>query len=88
LLFTPGEVYAFEIDLGPVAHRFRAGHRIRLQLTSSDFPHFDRNMNTGHAIGVDAVGPIAEVTVFHDAERPSSLVLPVVAAKADESPSP
>ena len=78
-LFTPGETYEFEIDLGPVAHRFLPGHRVRLQLTSSAFPHFDRNMNTGNPIGVDTEGPIAEVTVFHDADRPSCLTLPVIA---------
>ena len=79
-LFERGKVYEFDIDLGPIAHRFGKGHRVRLQITSSAFPHYDRNMNTGHAIGVDASGPVAEVTVFHDAERPTSLVLPVVSA--------
>ena len=51
---------------------------MRFQLTSSAFPHFDRNMNTGHAIGVDAVGLIAEVSVFHDASRPSAVILPMI----------
>jgi hypothetical protein len=44
----------------------------------SAFPNFDRNMNTGHAIGVDAVGLIAEVSVFHNASRPSAVILPMV----------
>jgi uncharacterized protein len=78
LLFEPGKIYEFDIDIGPVAHRFAAGHSVRFQLTSSAFPHFDRNMNTGHAIGVDAVGLIAEVTVFHDGSRPSAVILPMV----------
>jgi putative CocE/NonD family hydrolase len=78
-LLEPGRTYEFEIDLGPTAHRFRAGHRLRLQVTSSAFPHFDRNMNTGHAIGVDSIGEIATITVLHDAEHPAQLILPVVA---------
>ena len=78
-LLEPGRTYEFEIDLGPTAHRFRAGHRLRLQVTSSAFPHFDRNMNTGHPIGVDTTGEVATITVFHDAEYPAQLILPVVA---------
>ena len=78
-LLEPGKTYEFEIDLGPTAHRFAKGHRLRLQLTSSAFPHFDRNMNTGNPIGVDATGEIATITVFHDATHPSRLILPVVA---------
>ncbi len=81
-LLEPGKVYEFEIDMGPVAHRFLPGHRIRLQITSSAFPHYDRNMNTGHEIGVDATGPVAEITVFHDAARPTSVSLPVLADAA------
>jgi putative CocE/NonD family hydrolase len=79
-LFKPGEVYEFDVDLGPVAHRFDAKHRVRLQITSSGFPYFDRNMNTGNPIGSDAKGPVAEVTVFHDAKRPTSVELPVVSS--------
>jgi len=77
LLFEPGKIEGFEIDMGPVAHRFLPGHRIRLQLTSSAFPHFDRNMNTGNPMGSDATGLIAEIDVYHDAGRPSCLILPV-----------
>ncbi|MGH7804589.1 MAG: hypothetical protein ACREQJ_09585 [Candidatus Binatia bacterium] len=50
---------------------------MRLQVASSAFPHFDRNMNTGERIGSDVSGIVAEQTVFHDAARPSHLVLPV-----------
>jgi hypothetical protein len=78
LTFKPGQIYEFDIEMGPIAHQFRAGHRVRLQITSSAFPHFDRNMNTGHAMGVDAEGLIAEVEIFHDAERPTQVVLPVL----------
>jgi putative CocE/NonD family hydrolase len=78
-LLEPGRIYEFEVDLGPTAHRFRAGHRLRLQVTSSAFPHFDRNMNTGRPIGVDTTGEVATIAVFHDAEHPAQLILPVVA---------
>jgi len=78
-LLEPGKTYEFEIDLGPTAYRFAKGHRIRLQLTSSAFPHFDRNMNTGHPIGVDTTGEIATITALHDVAHPSRVILPVVA---------
>jgi uncharacterized protein len=78
-LLESGRIYEFEIDLGPTAHRFRAGHRLRLQVTSSAFPHFDRNMNTGRPIGVDTVGEVATITAFHDIEHPARLILPVAA---------
>jgi len=77
VLLEPGKTYDFDLAIGPVAHRFRKGHRVRLQITSSAFPHFDRNMNTGNPVGADARGEIAEVTVFHDAKRPSAVILPV-----------
>jgi len=82
LLFEGGKIYEFDIDMGPIAHQFGVGHRVRLQVTSSAFPHFDRNMNTGHAMGVDAEGLIAEVAILHDADHPSQLVLPVTEAPA------
>ncbi len=50
---------------------------MRLQIASSNFPGYDRNMNTGHAIGADARGEVAEIAVFHDEARPTCLLLPV-----------
>jgi putative CocE/NonD family hydrolase len=82
----PGEVYRLRIDLGPTAHAFRPGHAIRLQITSSCFPHWDRNMNTGNRPGTDSVGVVANQTVFHDAERSSYLVVPI-ASRAETRPS-
>jgi len=73
-----GKTYELTIDLGPVAHRFAAGHCVRLQLTSSCFPHWDRNMNTGNPPGTDAGGVIAHQTVHHSSHWPSLLLLPVV----------
>lgn len=72
---TPAEVYEFMIDLGPIAHVFRPGHRVRLQVTSSMFPGWDRNMNTRNPVGVDIHGEVARNTVFHDADRPSCLTV-------------
>jgi hypothetical protein len=80
VLLETGQVYDFLVDLGPVAHFFKPGHRVRLQITSSAFPYFDRNMNTGNPVGVDEKGPIAEITIFHDEAHPSCLTLPVVSA--------
>ena len=75
----------FSIDLWDLAHTFLPGHRIRLEISSSNFPRFDRNLNTGNEIGRD--GPEDALTatqqVFHDAERASALVLPV-AIQAEE----
>jgi putative CocE/NonD family hydrolase len=66
------------IDVGATSNQFLAGHRIRLEISSSNFPRFDRNPNTGEPFGSTAALRRADQTVFHDAERPSRLVLPVV----------
>ena len=81
-LLEPGRIYEYRIDLGPVGIRVPAGHRIRLDISSSDFPQWDRNMNTGGPTGAE--GPaeafVATQIVMHDAEHPSRLVLPVMSA--------
>ncbi len=78
LLFEKGKVTEMTFEVGPVAHRFLKGHRIRFTLTSSAFPHFDRNMNTGKPIGTDARGLVAEIAILHDKAHPSALTLPIV----------
>jgi hypothetical protein len=75
---TPGKVYRLEIDLVGTSVAFRKGHRIRVHVTSSHFPQFDRNPNTGAAFGTTSVVKIAQQTVYHDAERASHVLLPVV----------
>ena len=75
---VPDEVNAYVIDMANVSIVFRRGHRIRLDVTSSNFPRIDRNMNTGHALGEDAEGLVAVQTVYHDAKFASHLYLPVV----------
>ena len=57
---------------------FRAGHRIRLQVTSSCFPRWDRNQNTGNPLDSDVELRVAEQTILHDREHPSHVVLPLV----------
>jgi uncharacterized protein len=76
----PGEVAELRIDLGATANRFAAGHRIGLEVSSSNFPRFDRNTNTGGTIAheTDADAVVAVNRVHHGRERPSRLVLPVV----------
>lgn len=76
---VPGEPTRFEVDLWDLAHTFLQGHRIRVEVSSSNFPRFDRNPNTGHELGADGEADVvaADQQVFHDAARPSALVLPV-----------
>ena len=74
-LMTPGEVYEVTIDLWATANRFERGHRIRLDISSSNFPTFDPNPNTGERIGYHTHIVTAHNTVFHDAEHPSHLIL-------------
>jgi putative CocE/NonD family hydrolase len=77
-LITPGEVYAYSIDMWATSHVFKAGHRFRLEVSSSNFPHYDRNPNTGHDFGVDTELQTAQQTIFHDNRYQSHLVLPVI----------
>jgi putative CocE/NonD family hydrolase len=75
---SPGEIYEYTIDLWATSNLFRRGHRIGLEVSSSNFPRFDRNLNTGHALGADAEMRPAVQTIFHDRDRPSRLLLPIV----------
>ena len=77
-MLEPGTVYELTVDAGAVAHTFLPGHRIRLDISSSNFPRFDRNLNTGEPVATADRWQIAHQTVFHDRERPSHLLLPVV----------
>jgi putative CocE/NonD family hydrolase len=77
-LLTPGKVYSLAIDLWATSNVFRAGHRIRLEVSSSNFPRFDRNLNTGESAATSAKWVSATNTILHDAAHPSALLLPVV----------
>jgi len=76
-LLEPGEVYEFTIDLGPTSNVFKKGHSIRVEISSSNFPRFDRNLNTGEPIGTTGESVPALQTVFHGARYPSRVTLPV-----------
>jgi putative CocE/NonD family hydrolase len=77
-LMNPGQVYKFTIDLWSTSNVFLKGHVLRLEVSSSNFPRFDRNLNTGEAQGTGENHVPATNTIFHDSEHPSALVLPVV----------
>ena len=77
-LLEPGEVVPIRLDRLVTSNRFRAGHRIRIHVTSSLFPHFDRNLNTGEAIGASARAEVARQEIHHSATHPSRIVLPVI----------
>ena len=79
-LLTPNEPYEFEVDLIGTANVFQPGHRIRVDVTSSNFPQFDRNPNTGADLGTSAQVRVAKQTIFFGGPRPSAIILPVVEA--------
>ena len=76
----PDRVYRYEIPLGPVGVRIPAGWRLRLTISSSDFPQWDRNLNTGGPLFQEgpAAAVVATQTVLHDAAHPSCVMLPVM----------
>jgi hypothetical protein len=85
---TPGQAYKFTIDLWATSNVFKKGHVLRLEVSSSNFPRFDRNLNTGETRYLrtgDGPGGGQFVTatnsVLHDAEHPSALILPVVPSR-------
>jgi len=73
-----GTVHEYVIDLAATSNVFRAGHRIRVEISSSSFPRFARNPNTGHPLGEDDEVRPATQTISHDAEHPSHIVLPII----------
>ena len=77
-LMTPDEVYRFTIDAWSTSNVFRKGHVLRLEVSSSNFPRFDRNLNTGEDNGNTSRHVPATNTILHDAEHPSALILPVI----------
>lgn len=77
----PGKVYKYRIDLWATANVFKAGHRVRVYISSSNFPRFNRNLNTGEDI-LNAVRMVTvHQTIFHDAGHSSAIILPVIPGK-------
>ena len=77
-LMTPGEVYEVTIEAFPTSNLFAVGHRIRIDVSSSNYPHFDLNFNTGEPEGLATGSRVANNTVFMDRSRPSHVILPIV----------
>ncbi len=76
-LINPGEVYMLTIDLWSTSNVFKQGHTLRLEVSSSNFPRFDRSLNTGEG-NHSARMATATNAIYHDAEHPSALLLPVI----------
>jgi len=77
-LIEPGKVYEYKIDLWSTSNVFFKGHRIRLEISSSNFPRFDRNLNTGKPASTSQSVLKATNAILHDSEHPSALLLPIV----------
>lgn len=77
-LLEPGKVYEFVFELYPTSNVFKKGHRIRLDISSSNWPRFDVNPNTGGDLGVERRLEIAEQTIHHEPEHASHVVLPII----------
>ena len=77
-LMKPGQIYKLSLDLWATSNVFRKGHRLRLEISSSNFPRFDRNMNTGDDAASAQRSVPATNTIYHDAQHPSALLLPIV----------
>jgi uncharacterized protein len=77
-LVEPGRVYRYTIDLWATSNVFKAGHRIRVEISSSNFPRFDRNPNTGKPVAEDSALQPALQTILHNAQYPSHITLPIV----------
>lgn len=77
-LMEPGKVYPFTLKLYPTSNVFKKGHRIRVDISSSNFPRFDVNPNTGEPLQQHRRMVIATNTILHDREHPSHIVLPLV----------
>jgi putative CocE/NonD family hydrolase len=81
-LLQDGEVAAITVEAFPTSNLFKRGHRIRLDVSSSNFPHFDVNPNTGAPEGTGLERVIARNTVHLRQDRPSHVILPIVPSRA------
>jgi putative CocE/NonD family hydrolase len=79
-LMTPGQVYELTIELYPTSLVFQRGHRIRVDVSSSNFPRFDVNPNTGEPLNRNRRWAAATNTVYHDPQHPSHIELPMIPA--------
>lgn len=77
-LTTPVKIYEYTIDLLDTSNLFQKGHRIQVAITSSNFPDFDRNLNTGKNNENSTEIQVAKQTIYHDAAHPSHILLPII----------
>ena len=77
-LIEPGKIYEYTIDLRATSYVVKQEHRIRVEISSSNFDRWDRNPNTGHEFGMDAETMKATQTIYHDRQHPSHITLPVI----------
>ncbi len=77
-LMVVGQIYRFEVDMWATAQMFQAGHRLRVKVTSSAFPWYDRNLNRGGPFGEEVRGQVAVNMIFYDALQPSHVVMPIM----------
>jgi uncharacterized protein len=75
---VPGQIYKYTIDLWATSNVFKAGHRIRIYLSSSNFPRFNRNLNTGEPIFGSTQMAQAKQTIYHDTRHASAIILPII----------
>ena len=85
-LMKPGEVYKIRVEPFPTANVFKKGHRIRVDISSSNFPRFDVNPNSGEPLGRSRRTVVADNTILHDAAHPSQIVLSLVESRGSSSP--
>jgi uncharacterized protein len=82
-LIEPGKIYRYSIDCWNTSQVFKTGHRIGLEISSSAFPKYDRNLNTGAPLGATTEMAVAEQCIYHDVEHPSAIVLPIIPKSYD-----
>jgi putative CocE/NonD family hydrolase len=80
-LIEPEKIYEYTIDLFATSYVIKHGHWLRVEISSSNFNRFDRNLNTGNDIGMDDEVIIAKQTIYHDQQRPSHISLPIIPTK-------
>ena len=85
-LMNPDQIYKVMIDLSATANVFKKGHTMRLEVSSSNFPRFDRNLNTGAEQATSKDFVPATNTILHDADHPTTLVISVMQASAPSAP--
>jgi X-Pro dipeptidyl-peptidase C-terminal non-catalytic domain len=84
-LLKSGQPYEFTIEMYPTSLVFKKGHRIRLDISSSNFPRFDINPNTGEPLNNNRRSQVAGNTIYLDAKHPSQIVLPVIPAETTDT---